>query len=185
MRRLITVLAAVLLAGLIVLWGYRGLVGESIPTEYPVASAHLRQGDGIQKLDVRRATGSLLVDVLDLKYFGMFRPVRSLEEARQKYGSPDQTRRPSEHRTTLDYSLGSLGRIEVSEEFVGEGRSYSIHAFPNNVSANIVLKGPVISLLRKHVNLSADRSLVVIEDTDGGLEALVTLRGSRVEEISW
>lgn len=161
-------------------WCYRAEFGRSVTTRFPLKSATVYDtGLGLQ-----RAAGSKVDDVLEISSFGRFRPVRSLQEALATYGPPDG-KRFAKNRTTLEYSLGHLGRIEFVEELVVSGPAYSLRAFPVHASATEVLRGVVLELAIQHLDPTADQSGIVIEDPNGEIEILVTLRGLRVEEISW
>jgi hypothetical protein len=178
------VIALVVFIAIAGAWCYREMVGRSVPTSFPIQSAHVRESGSVGTLDVQRAAGSKLEDLVDLRTFGRFRPVNSLDEAIRAYGKPDR-QRFAENQTVFEYVLEPTGRVEFVEELIVDGPSYSLRAFPNNVDAIDALRADVARLVVEYLDLVADKSHVVIENSEGQLEMVVILRGSRVEEISW
>lgn len=182
--RLLKVVLFALFIAIAGAWCYRGIVGRSVSATFPIESAHVRESGSVRKLDIQRASGSKLEDLVDLSSFGRFRPVHSLEEAIKVYGRPDR-QRFAENRTVFEYVLDATGRVEIVEELVVDGPSYSLRAFPANVDAVDAFGEHVARLVVEHLDPVADESLVVMSDPEGQLEMLVTLRGLRIEEISW
>jgi hypothetical protein len=122
-----------------------------------------------------------LSKICDLTVFNGIRPVSSLHEAIESYGEPDNYIPEKNGIQKLEYWFDNC-RVDVVQQMTAtDDLSLTICAFPNNLLFNKLLDNEIA----ERINENREKTIVVISDTNDDLLMVITLKGSRVDEIAW
>lgn len=168
----------IVIIGLFILGRY--LYEDSLWEEIDDVYIERIKDDGLRVKVVIKDKGHLS-QVCDLKVFNGFRPVTSLNEAVVLYGEPDNYIPEKDGIQKIEYWFEN-GRVDfVRQVIASEEVFYTVNAYPTNL--------PYYKLFYNSINLRIDakreKTIVVIVDSDNELIMVITLKGDRVDELSW
>lgn len=119
-------------------------------------------------------------EMIDLHWFGDFKPRITLQEAVNLFGNPDNIKRRDKDVTIYEYWV-SQGRIEVWEMRYEEGIDRNLVFYPQNMQYDQLL----IPQIARHIDPGREKTGVSILNTKGQLQAYVWIIGNRVDSFSW
>jgi hypothetical protein len=134
-------------------------------------------------ITVTPVAGTSIAELVDMSFFGAFRPGMTFDDAVAVSGNPANIRR-DEHNVYYEYE-GPTSRVEIGREEYSTGgevdENWALYAYPYDRSFDNVL----IPQIAKHVTTSAPKTGIQIKNSSGRLALFVQVLGRRVDHMIW
>jgi hypothetical protein len=122
-----------------------------------------------------------LSQICDLKVFNGLKPVKSLNEAVELYGDPDNYIPEKDGIQKIEYWFENSRVDFIRQVIASEEVFYTVKAYPTNLPYNKLF----YNVINYRIDGSQEKTLVVIIDSNDDLLMVITLEGERVYELAW